>query len=94
MERLGRHALPANGYRLVTDGRGHLSIPFFAKLAVATSKFVCRLPWPLVGKALFGRSLAPEDRGPARPLFDLPKPPRRRALVPAKRSSLVGLSGD
>jgi hypothetical protein len=93
LERLGRHALPSQGYRLLTDGRRRLSIPFLLNLSLALSKFVCRLPWPLVGKELLGRSLVPDGDGQTAPRFDPPEPrPGRGRYTPAERRSLVGLS--
>ncbi len=57
LERLGRRTLSALGYRLLTDGRNPLSVPFLLRLSLETSKFVCRLPWPSVGRELLNRAV-------------------------------------
>jgi len=55
LERLGRHALPALGYPLLTDGNRPLSAGFVLRLSFNLARFVSRLPWRSVANELLGR---------------------------------------
>jgi hypothetical protein len=57
LERLGRNALPALGYPLLTDGEARLSPGFLLSLCCAASRFLCRLPWLALVNELFGGCL-------------------------------------
>jgi hypothetical protein len=57
LERLGRDALPALGYPLLTDGKAPLSLAFLLSLSCAAARFLCRLPWPALANELFGACL-------------------------------------
>jgi sulfotransferase family protein len=57
LERLGRHALPALGYPLLTGGHRRLPLGLCLKVAFHLSRLVYRLPWPAVLKELLGGSL-------------------------------------
>jgi Sulfotransferase family len=56
LERLGRHALEALGYELVTDGRKRLSPGFLLGLSYRFARFASRLPLHSVAWELFIRS--------------------------------------
>ncbi len=64
LERLGRNALPALGYPLVTGGGRRLSPAFFMSLTYHLSRLAWRLPWRPAVREVFSR-LLPE--GPAEP---------------------------
>ncbi len=66
LERLGREALPALGYPLLTDGERPLSAAFYVRLACGLARFACRLPWHSVVRELLSRRFAdaPTDRWP------------------------------
>jgi hypothetical protein len=55
LERLGRDALPALGYPLLTGGEKSLSPAFYLHLAYNLARFVGRLPWNSVAKELVSR---------------------------------------
>ncbi len=65
LERLGREALPAQGYELRTDGNARLSPGFLWNLLSALSGFVCRLPWRSLVNELFNRVFSPAGTEPA-----------------------------
>jgi hypothetical protein len=69
LERLGRHALPALGYELVTDGKRQLSPGFLLGLFCNTARFVYRLPWRSLLNEVFGgpslRSVPPRSAPPS-----------------------------
>lgn len=68
LEYLGRRALPALGYPLVTDGRGPLSPTFLPKLAFNVARFVYRLPW----RSMLNEALARVFRSEPHELAPLP----------------------
>jgi hypothetical protein len=78
LERLGRDALPALGYPLVTDGRGPLSAAFLLRLAYDLSRLVYRLPWQSILKELVCRCRPEAAPVPA----PAPAPVLRRTLAP------------
>jgi hypothetical protein len=65
LERLGRDALPAQGYELLTEGNAPLSLGFLWNLLSALSGFVCRLPWRSLVNELFNRVFSPPATEPA-----------------------------
>jgi hypothetical protein len=77
LERLGRHALLALGYELVTDGKKRLSPGFLLSLSYRFTRFASRLPWHSVAWELFVRSFL------SRP-FTAPPPPSVNGASPAK----------
>jgi hypothetical protein len=56
LERLGRHALPALGYPLLTGGHRRFPLTLCLKVAFHLSRLVYRLPWHSVVNELLGRS--------------------------------------
>jgi hypothetical protein len=81
LERLGRTALPALGYPLLTGGQRRLSPAFFVILTYHLSRLAWRLPWRSAARELVSR-LLPE--GPAEPgtLLGPPRPRRKHGLGP------------
>jgi hypothetical protein len=57
LDRLGKDALPALGYPLLTDGNKALSLGFLMKLSFHMSKLLSRIPWDSLVNEVFGRSL-------------------------------------
>ncbi len=72
LERLGRNALPALGYELVTGGDRRLSPVFFMNLSYHLTRLAWRLPWCSAVRELFSRIL-PHGAAPPETL-----PPQRR----------------
>ena len=68
LERLGRDALPALGYALLTDGERPLSPALYTRLAYGLTRFACRLPWRAIVRELVSRLFAgaPIERRPQR----------------------------
>jgi len=56
LERLGRNALPALGYPLLTGGKRRVPLGLSLKVALHLSRLVCRLPWHSVVNELLGLS--------------------------------------
>jgi hypothetical protein len=88
LERLGRHALPSLGYRLITEHPAPLSVPLLLKLSFEMSKFVYRLPWQSVAKELLCRSFLRDANGQLRTPFRSPEP-----LVSAARHAPLEQAG-
>ncbi len=65
MERLGKHALSALGYPLLSDGDRPLSLSFFAKLSYDLGRFALRLPWHSVVREVVCRLSAGVRPAPA-----------------------------
>jgi hypothetical protein len=57
LERLGRRALPALGYELMSVGKEPLSCAFLLKLSWDLLCLLYRLPWHSISAELLGRSL-------------------------------------
>ena len=72
LERLGRHALPALGYPMLSDGQRRVPLGVCVKAAFHLSRLIYRLPWHSVVNELLGRSF----------LCCLGRRPARAALVP------------
>jgi hypothetical protein len=73
LEYLGRNALPALGYELLTDGRGPLTPWLLLKMTWNLSRFLYRLPW----RSMLNEALA--RAFPARP----PEPASFPTVQPA-----------
>ena len=61
LERMGRRALPALGYPLLTDGARSLSPAFYLRLAFELGRFAWRLPWCSVAQEMFSRMASDES---------------------------------
>jgi hypothetical protein len=89
IERLGRHALPALGYELLTDGNSPFPPGFFLSLAYNAARLAYRLPWralvkELVCRLFSGRSI---DRVRSAALLDHPPSASGRPRLEALRGS-------
>ncbi len=58
LERLGRSALPALGYQLLTDGKAPLGAGFLLRLSFNLARFLAHVPWRSVANELL-RGLLP-----------------------------------
>ncbi len=85
LERLGRHALLALGYELVTDGKKRLSPGFILGLSYRFVRFASRMPWHSVAWELIVRSFL------SRPDAALPAPESPLASGPPAEDRFVAI---